>query len=74
MTSFWGWGASNCVPFGAGAEDLLAIDFDSEPKATWSPACLRQCQASIQHRCLVLFDYFSFLATSVEGYANKKIK
>ena len=33
--------ASNHVPFGAGAGELLATDFVSQPKDTWSNACLQ---------------------------------
>lgn len=34
-------GVNNCVPLGAGAGDILSIDFDLEPRVTWSSAYLQ---------------------------------
>lgn len=60
-------------PLGLGLEIYWPLTLTWSPGSPGPVPTFRQCQASIQQRCLLLFDYFSFLATLAEGYANKKI-
>lgn len=67
------WKPATMSPLELGLGNYWPLTLTGSPRTPGPMPAFRQCQASIQQRQLIIFDCFPFLATSVEGYANKKI-